>query len=369
MRTKSLILLALAIGCGLVAAVGVQQVLATRDRVVAAPTEETQAILVAMEDIPMGEPIKETQVKLEEWPKSKIPAGAIFDLSGIEDRRTKTKIFKGSPVLDGYLLAKGAVDAGAAPWIPKGYRVVSVKVDPVSGSSAMIRPGDRVDVVVHFAANPARGIVKNFTRTILQNIKVFAIDDKYELTDDEQKAFNPKTVSLLVTPEQAEILTAASELGQIRLVMRGLGDVESAETKGVEPSQLLGLATSEGDPDKETVPGQTVPGRDGQAPDAFGQFLNSMQQSQPPVQTSPGANTWPVRIISGSDVNDVILEEERNDGVGSPLPARWKVVTSGMVGGASGSATGLIPGDVLPPAPPEPQPDPVEPLPDEPRNQ
>lgn len=365
MRTKSLILLALAIGCGLVAAVGVQQVLATRDRVVAAPTEETQAILVAMEDIPMGELIRETQIKLEEWPKSKIPAGAIFELSGIEDRRTKTKIFKGSPILDGYLLAKGAVDAGAAPWIPKGYRVVSVKVDPVSGSSAMIRPSDRVDVVVHFSANPARGIVKNFTRTILQNIKVFAIDDKYELKDDEAKAFNPKTVSLLVTPEQAEILTAASELGQIRLVMRGLGDVESAETKGVEPAQLLGLPTGEGDPDKETVPGQRT-----QPQDAFAQFLDSMQQSQTPPQASPGANTWPVRIISGSDVNDLILEEEPNQGTAGPVPARWKVVSAGLTGdGGSNAPAGGISGDLPLPTPPDPAPDPAEPQPDEPRNQ
>lgn len=364
MRTKSLILLALAMGCGLVAAVGVQQVLATRDRVVAAPTEETRAILVAMDDIPMGELIKESQVKLEDWPKSKIPAGAIFELSGIENRRTKTKIFKGSPILDGYLLAKGAVDAGAAPWIPKGFRVVSVKVDPVSGSSAMIRPGDRVDVVVHFSANPSRGIVKNFTRTILQNIKVFAIDDKYELSDEEQKTFNPKTVSLLVTPDQAEVLTAASELGQIRLVMRGLGDVDPAETKGVEPSQLLGQATGAGDPDREMLPEQRPQPRQ----DAFDQFLNSMRPPQPSPQTTTGANTWPLRIISGSDVNDVILEEERNSGTAGPVPARWKIVSSSLSGDALGSATDAAPGDALS-SPPEPEPDPAEPLPDEPRNQ
>ncbi|NMC19700.1 MAG: Flp pilus assembly protein CpaB [Thermogutta sp.] len=366
MRTKSMILLAVAMGCGVVAAIGVKQVLATRDRVVAAPAEETQAILVAMEDIPMGELINEKQIKLEDWPKSKIPAGAIFDLSGIEDRRTKTRIFKGSPILDGYLLAKGAVDAGAAPWIPKGYRVVSVKVDPVSGSSAMIRPGDRVDVVVHFSANPARGIVKNFTRTVLQNIKVFAIDDKYELTDEEQKAFNPKTVSLLVTPEQAEVLTAASELGQIRLVMRGLGDVEPAETKGVEPSQLLGLPTGEGDPDKEMLPGQGPRGQDDQ--DDFARFLASVRQSQAP-QADPGAEMWPVRIISGANVDDVILEEEQSQGTAGPVPARWRVVSSGRNGDGSNAAADAVPSDLPPPPPPEPEPDPVEPQADEPSNQ
>ncbi len=364
MRTKSLILLALAIGCGLVAAIGVQQVLATRDRAITVQAEETRAILVATEDIPIGEIIADTQIKLEEWPKSKIPQGAIFDLAGIADRRTKTKIFKGSPILEGYLLAKGAVDAGAAPWIPKGYRVVSVKVDPVSGSSAMIRPGDRVDVVVHFSANPSRGIPKNFTRTILQNIKVFAIDDKYELTDEESKSLSPKTISLLVMPEQAEVLTAACELGQIRLVMRGLGDVDPAETKGVEPAELLGLATGEGDPDKELLPGQGP-----QTQDAFAQFLNSASNTPPPAAqpTVGGARSWPVRIISGSDVSDVILEEVANVTDAGPLPTRWKIVSAGLGDVPADVTPATVSSDVPPPLPADPEPTP--PPPDEPRNQ
>ena len=45
--------------------------------------------------------------------------------------------------------AKGASEQGATALIPKGYRVVPVKVDLVSGGSSLILPGDRVDVMVH----------------------------------------------------------------------------------------------------------------------------------------------------------------------------------------------------------------------------
>ncbi|MGQ9562481.1 MAG: Flp pilus assembly protein CpaB [Thermogutta sp.] len=329
MRTKSVILLLLALGCGLVAAIGVKEVLATRDRSVPAPAVEMQAIVVAAEDIPMGDPIKIEQIKLEDWPKSKIPEGALFKVEDVEDRRTKTKIYKGSPILDDQLLAKGAVDAGAAPWIPKGYRVVSVKVDAVSGSASMLRPSDRVDVVVHFAANPSKGIPKNYTRTILQNVKVFAVDDKYILTEDEKtkKSLPAKTISLLVTPEQAEILTAASELGQIRLVMRGLGDNDPINTQGVDPMELLGQPIKGGDPEQELLPGE---GRPSQM-DEFASFLVSQRQeggAVRQVRTGGGENreVWVMRLLLGSQINDLTLERQ-SDSQDRDVGIAWRVIS------------------------------------------
>lgn len=329
MRTKSIFFLALALGCGLIAAVGVQQVLATRDRASPAPAIEMKAIVVAMEDIPMGDPVQITQIKLEDWPKSKIPEGAIFKVEDVEGRRTKTKIYKGSPILDAQLLAKGAVDAGAAPWIPKGYRVVSVKVDPVSGSASMLRPSDRVDVVVHFPAMPSKGIPKDYTRTILQNVRVFAVDDKYALTGEEknQKTLQAKTVSLLVTPEQAEIITAVTELGQIRLVMRGLGDNDAVPTKGVDPMELLGLPTQGGDPERERVPGTDISG----GGDAFAEFLRGQSQSGELGRVkndTPRGETWAMRLLVGSQVSEVILEPDPETSWPENLGKLWRVVSS-----------------------------------------
>ncbi len=330
MRTKSVFLLLLALGCGLVAAIGVKQVLATRDQATPTPTVEMQAIVVAAEDIPMGDPVKIEQIKLEDWPKSKVPEGALLKAEDAEGRRTKTKIYKGSPILDDQLLAKGAVDAGAAPWIPKGYRVVSVKVDAVSGSASMLRPSDRVDVVVHFAANPNKGIPKDYTRTILQNVRVFAVDDKYILTEDEKtkKSLPAKTVSLLVTPEQAEVITAASELGQIRLVMRGLGDNDPVNTRGVDPIELLGRPSMGGDPEKEILPGETRPG----PIDQFAEFLASQQKPGPQVMrvsSGSGENreTWSIRLLMGPQVSDVTLEREAG-GSNQEMGLPWRVVST-----------------------------------------
>ena len=83
--------------------------------------------------------------------------------------------------------------------------MVPVKVDLVSGGSSLILPGDRVDVMVHLVRDPGRDIQETVTRTILQDIKVFAVDDVVDLEKekDGSKSIPAKTIALLVTPEQA----------------------------------------------------------------------------------------------------------------------------------------------------------------------
>ena len=76
MRPKSLILLVLALGCGLVAAIGINQVLANRPVAQVTDSGETVPIFVALTDIGLGDPLTPQVLKLEEWPKMKVPPGA-----------------------------------------------------------------------------------------------------------------------------------------------------------------------------------------------------------------------------------------------------------------------------------------------------
>ena len=146
MRARSVLLLMVALGCGLVASIGITQVMARRGA--GQPKGDSSPIYVAQEDIPMGDPISPQLLQLEEWPKDKIPPSALSKIEDIENRRPKSIIFKGSPILDNQLWSKGNSAGGAQPYIPKGYRVVAVKVDDVVALGGILRPGDRVDVLV-----------------------------------------------------------------------------------------------------------------------------------------------------------------------------------------------------------------------------
>jgi Flp pilus assembly protein CpaB len=239
MRAKSLVLLLLALGCGLVAAVGVTQVMGKRGDSEGAA--EVVSIFVAVKDIPQSEPIIAQMVKQEEWPRDKVPILAVTKWEDLHTRRPKATIFSGSPILDNQLLGKGQTDRGPGTLIEKGSRVIGVKVDSEAAIGSIIRPGDRVDVLVHVRADPNRGLPETVTLGVLQNVKVFAVNDSWEAQGSE-KAVAAKTVSLQVTPAEAQLVMLAAETGQIRLLMRGPDDDKKVEYPLKRLSDIVGIA-------------------------------------------------------------------------------------------------------------------------------
>src|SRR5262245_9444705 len=117
MRSKSIVLLALALGCGLVASIGISQYMDARNR--GAGDGERQPVFVAMADINPNEELTAQNIKLEEWPKAIVPAGALTKLEEVEGQRCRVKVYAGEPILSSKLL--GADESiGAAKDIPPG---------------------------------------------------------------------------------------------------------------------------------------------------------------------------------------------------------------------------------------------------------
>jgi pilus assembly protein CpaB len=183
----------------------------------------TENIYVATADIPLGEIMTSKMVKLEEWPKDKVPEGAVRNLEEIEGQRPLTRLYPGEPILRAKLIDANKF-YGASEKIPKGFRVASVKVTMDSSASGLINPGDRVDVLVFL--RQGRGVSITGTRTILKNVTVFAVNDRFQRDpdDDAEGGNTAKTVSLLVKPTQVERLMLAQELGRIKLSLRRSDD-------------------------------------------------------------------------------------------------------------------------------------------------
>jgi pilus assembly protein CpaB len=299
----------LALGCGLVASIGITQVINRQPKEVTI-REGMTPILVAMTDIPMGELISSATVKLEPWPQDRVPDGAVTKLSEVDGRRSRLEIIKGEPVLIRKLLPKGATTSTATEFIPKGYRVVAVDVDKSDGAG-LIMPGDRVDVLLHVRRNKDMGIGTDRTQTILQGIKVFAVGDVFKLADKEKSdvSITAKTISLLVTPGQAEKLDLASELGKIRLVMRSMEDEEIIESDSISVEELLG-STDGADRKKEE---KSMPSKKS----GILGMLNGMKTKQPEkdqMSKMPDSRTWMVRVLQGGEVEDVNLYEVKEGG-------------------------------------------------------
>ena len=242
MRPKSLMLLMLALGCGLVASIGISQVIESRNRA-AQPAMEKEPIYVATQDIKVNQPLTPLLLTLEEWPKEKVPADAIRDLKEIQGQRSGTTILAGEPLRK----AKFAMDKRIDE-IPAGYRVVAVPADAVSAAGYLLQPGDRVDVLMYVDAQNAKsGVQQSITKTILQDVRVFAVNEQWRPAEDKSnESITAKTVSLLVTPQQAEKMMQATEMGKIRLILRNPDDPQVAETNGTDASELLtGMSSSD----------------------------------------------------------------------------------------------------------------------------
>jgi pilus assembly protein CpaB len=114
-------------------------------------------------------------------------------------------------------------------------RAAAIRVDDVNGVAGFVQPGDRVDVMLTRKANDRD--VATGTDLLLQNIKVLGVDQKSsEQKDTAQVA---KAVTLEVTPEDAQKLTLASNIGKLSLSLRNYADPAAVNVKPLSIADLV----------------------------------------------------------------------------------------------------------------------------------
>ena len=225
----------------------------------AAPTGK---IVVAARDLENGALIKDGDVKVADW-TGPIPQGVVSLPEDAIGRGVLQPIFNGEPVVETRLAGKGA-GAGLAATIPVGMRAVAVRVNDIVGIAGFIPPGTHVDVLI--AGNPPGQTGRNVgtvTKTLLQNVEVLSAGQNIQ-KDNEGKPVTVGVVNMLVTPEQAEILSLASNETRIQLVLRNPTDREITKTKGTAIAYLFNGGVLEEEKPKAQI--QYVPRRAAPAP-------------------------------------------------------------------------------------------------------
>lgn len=196
----------------------------------------TSQVAVASHDLEIGTLIKDGDLKIVDWSGPQ-PKGAVLKPADVVGRGVVAAIYEGEPILDSRLAPKGA-GAGLAATIPRGMRAVAVRVNDVVGVSGYVVPGMRVDILI--AGNPpgASGSLGTQTKTLLQNIEVLSAGQNIQ-KDSEGKPVSVPVVNLLVTPEQAEILSLASNETRIQLILRNPLDTDTVKTPGTAIANLF----------------------------------------------------------------------------------------------------------------------------------
>jgi pilus assembly protein CpaB len=197
----------------------------------------TVDVTVASETLTIGSRIEPYHVRIVRWPLDAEPEGAIHDVKKVVGRIARTTLQKNRPVVEADLISEGA---GLLPLlITEGMRGMSVKVDKVTGVSGFVTPSSRVDVLVSGNVEGAGDQERELqSKLVLQNIKVLAIGTTIEQQDNE--ATEVPTVTLLLTPEDAEKLILAARQEPVHLALRNYRDEESVTTQGVTTRELFG---------------------------------------------------------------------------------------------------------------------------------
>lgn len=319
MRSKTVILLVLALGCGLVASIGISQMLQRQD---AGNPGDTAMVWVVKTDIKENEPLTVQNLKLEQWPKEKIPAGALSKPEEIEGKRARVNLFAGEAVLDKKLLTKE--EMAWSYQVPPGFRLTTVQADSMNSFGGLLHPDDRVDVLV--VVTKANGIAQTGTKTILQDIRVFAVNDVVRTPDDKAtESIKAITVTLLVTPSQAEKLALANQIGHICLVMRSPTDVGTSSPDGVTINDIF-------TPEK-TDRGSELMDKPPTDPKAkLTGLLNQQPQPstpEPAAESLPQVETFDMQVIRGTEITVMDFKRKIDD------PTRWDNGTSTIISGGS----------------------------------
>jgi pilus assembly protein CpaB len=302
MKMKTVVLLAMALGCGLVAMLGVQQILSGEQ-----VPQDTVPVLIAKQEIPPGVFIDPSQVVFEQRARETVPEGAVTEAAQYDQRALKVRAYPGDIILQAKLGEKGV--SGASASIPKGMRLFTIPVNMTSVHSGMIRPGDRVDVLMTFkgALTPGQPQLTK-AKTVLEFIEVFAIDRirEGEGGGDSSKGTKIDNLTLLVTPEQADVLMVAKGMGgELHMALRNAEDDGKGKDRVLDSrmfEDLKALTGVEKDPPKEVVKAAEP---DKPKSTDFKAFLNKQEPASLPAPPPP-PEVWVMEIYEGETLR---LEE------------------------------------------------------------
>lgn len=227
MSIRTFVVLGLAIVCGASSALGVFWSRRGGDQ----PLVETVPVVVAKAEIARGEVVVEDKLETRQWPRDLLPPQAVTDPVSVTDRTVLTPILPNEPIVLGKLADRDA-GRGLAALVPEGHRAYTIQTSRVASNVAgFVMPGNRVDVLLTLRGGPDDTTGGGSSTTLLQAVEILAVDQR--LAAPAENRVEPqqlRSVTLLVTPDQASLLDLGQNMGTLALSLRNPGDVAEAET-------------------------------------------------------------------------------------------------------------------------------------------
>jgi len=294
MRPKTIVLMIVAVVCGLAASYMTSRVIAERNT--QAPSDDEKVIvLVAKQKINYGTLIKDPQKYFQEksYTKGEEPKKAIKTWDQVKDKRLNKPLSE-----DQFVTVEDLQDPktnGVEGLLPAGMRAIAVRVNIATGAAGFVLPNSRVDVV-----QTMRQAEIPTTHTILQNMLVLA-SDQLTIRPDEKLSNVASTVTLAAKPEDVQKLRLAEATGELSLTLRGAEDNDIVNLKGTRPPDLTKPSNADGGSNDGGDGGSNI----NKVPDAPGSIASVTPI--PPKPEPPPPRTITQIIYNGESVTKTVF--------------------------------------------------------------
>jgi Flp pilus assembly protein CpaB len=250
-----------------------------------APTEKFVQVVTTVRDTPPGTRLGLMSLHLLAVPKRLVTSDMVTSLDYAAGSTARTYITPGEPIIRQQLFAK---DTSLAASLETHERAITLQMTDEALIDHYLNPDDRVDVLC--VSSNADG--KKFTRTIATDARVLMCVQKNQLLARHLGNSSANMVTLAVTPDLAESVTEAADVGKIRLVLRNRLTRMEPALKGVGPDALLPASALVAE--KKPEPAKTESEKATPAPPP------PVVEDQAIPAAPPNPVQWMVEMFSGS---------------------------------------------------------------------
>jgi pilus assembly protein CpaB len=218
---------------------------------------ESVPVVVAVTDLNWGTQLERKMIKVAPFFRESLPIGYATDPDTLVGRVMIMPVRENEPILESKLAPASVASGGVSAVVKPGRRALAVKGDKVIGLAGLIRPGNRVDVLVTLD-DPHGNPDKTKTKLVLENILVLATGSEMDRRGEGEKGEDTApfdVYTLEVTPEEGEKLALAAAEGKLQFALRNATDADSVRTVGATiPKTLASLRPPAAE--KQQVPGR-----------------------------------------------------------------------------------------------------------------
>jgi pilus assembly protein CpaB len=213
MRLRSLLTVALGVAVAGSAVVYVQHF-------IKAPSAQQamRDVVVVVDKVAFGDVMSADMLAVQSWPAHAVPHGTFSSLSQVisevegQERRAKMPLAKGDILFSSKISDYGEL-VSITQQIDPSMRAMTIRINDVTGVGGLIAPADRIDLTL--TRNVDQRLV---TSTLLQDIEVLGIDRQGRAR--AQDSGNVRTVTVQVSPSDAQRLALAQQAGTLSLSLR-----------------------------------------------------------------------------------------------------------------------------------------------------